>query len=52
MQLVFPEVVIDYKLRTHGMNINITTTTKSDAQAMRLLELMGMPFTKIAKKDD
>jgi large subunit ribosomal protein L5 len=51
-QLVFPEVVFDDILRTHGMNINITTTTKSDAQAMRLLELMGMPFTKIAKKDD
>jgi len=51
-QLVFPEVVFDDILRTHGMNINITTTTKSDAQAMKLLELMGMPFTKIAKKDD
>ena len=51
-QLVFPEVVFDDILRTHGMNINITTSTKSDAQAMRLLELMGIPFTKVAKKDN
>lgn len=45
-QLVFPEVVYDDILRTHGMNINISTTTQSDEQAFKLLELMGVPFAK------
>lgn len=33
-------------LRTHGMNITIITTTNSDKEAYKLLELMGMPFAK------
>jgi large subunit ribosomal protein L5 len=28
------------------MNIAITTSTSSDEQAFRLLELIGVPFTK------
>jgi large subunit ribosomal protein L5 len=28
------------------MNIAITTSTPSDEQAFRLLELIGIPFTK------
>lgn len=45
-QLMFPEVEYDKILRTHGMNITIVTTTNSDKEAYKLLELMGMPFTK------
>jgi large subunit ribosomal protein L5 len=45
-QLMFPEVVYDKILRTHGMNITVVTTTNDDKEAYRLLELMGMPFTK------
>jgi large subunit ribosomal protein L5 len=45
-QLMFPEVVYDNILRTHGMNITIVTTTNDDKEAYRLLQLMGMPFTK------
>jgi large subunit ribosomal protein L5 len=45
-QLMFPEVVYDNILRTHGMNITVVTTTSDDKEAYRLLELMGMPFTK------
>lgn len=45
-QLMFPEVVYDQILRTHGMNINIVTTASSDKEALRLLELFGVPFTK------
>lgn len=45
-QLMFPEVVYDDILRTHGMNITIVTTTNSDKEAFKLLELFGMPFTK------
>ncbi len=44
-QLMFPEVEYD-KLRTHGMNISIVTTAQNDKQAQKLLELIGVPFTK------
>jgi len=45
-QLMFPEVEFDNIIQTHGMNISITTSTSSDEQAFRLLELSGVPFTK------
>ena len=45
-QLMFPEVEFDNIIQTHGMNISISTSTPSDEQAYRLLELMGIPFTK------
>lgn len=45
-QLMFPEVEYDKILRSHGMNITIVTTTDSDKEAMKLLELFGMPFAK------
>lgn len=43
-QLIFPE--IDYMKvdKARGMNISIVTTARSDAEAKRLLQLMGMPF--------
>jgi large subunit ribosomal protein L5 len=43
---MFPEVVYDNIIKTHGMNITVVTTTNSDKEAFRLLELMGMPFEK------
>jgi large subunit ribosomal protein L5 len=45
-QLMFPEVVYDNIIKTHGMNISISTSTSSDKEAYRLLELIGIPFTK------
>ncbi len=45
-QLMFPEVVYDNIIKTHGMNISISTTADNDAEALRLLELVGIPFTK------
>ncbi len=45
-QLMFPEVEYDKILRTHGMNITIVTSAKSDKEAAKLLELAGVPFTK------
>jgi large subunit ribosomal protein L5 len=43
-QLMFPE--IDYMKvdKARGMNISVVTTAKTDEQARRLLQLMGMPF--------
>ncbi|MBR8461570.1 50S ribosomal protein L5 [Campylobacter sp. faydin G-24] len=45
-QLMFPEVEYDKILRTHGMNITITTTANNDKEAFKLLELFGLPFAK------
>jgi large subunit ribosomal protein L5 len=45
-QLIFTEVDYDSIMQVHGMNITMVTTTDSDTQAFRLLELMGVPFTK------
>ncbi|SQB98901.1 50S ribosomal protein L5 [Helicobacter fennelliae] len=45
-QLMFPEVVYDDIMVTHGMNITIVTSAKEDKQAYKLLELFGIPFSK------
>ncbi|OGY18839.1 MAG: 50S ribosomal protein L5 [Candidatus Chisholmbacteria bacterium RIFCSPHIGHO2_12_FULL_49_9] len=45
-QLIFPEVSYDKISKTRGLEITITTTAKEDKLAMRLLELLGMPFAK------
>ncbi len=45
-QLMFPEVVYDDIMVTHGMNITIVTSTQDDKEAFKLLELLGMPFAK------
>jgi large subunit ribosomal protein L5 len=43
-QLLFPE--IDYLKvdKARGMNISMVTTAKTDEEARKLLQLMGMPF--------
>jgi large subunit ribosomal protein L5 len=43
-QLIFPE--IDYLKvdKSRGMNVSVVTTARTDEQARRLLQLMGMPF--------
>jgi large subunit ribosomal protein L5 len=45
-QLMFPEVVYDNIIKTHGMNITIVTSVQDDKQAFTLLEKLGMPFAK------
>jgi large subunit ribosomal protein L5 len=45
-QLMFPEVVYDDIIVTHGMNITIVTSTESDKEAFTLLEMLGLPFAK------
>jgi large subunit ribosomal protein L5 len=45
-QLIFPEIDYDQIDRIRGMQINICTSARNDEQAKRLLELLGMPFTK------
>jgi len=43
-QLLFPE--IDYMKvdKARGMNVSMVTTAKTDEEARKLLQLMGMPF--------
>jgi large subunit ribosomal protein L5 len=45
-QLIFSEISYDEVQRQQGMNINITTTAKTDEEARELLKLMGMPFKR------
>ena len=44
-QIIFPEIHADRVEKTRGMTITITTTAKTDAEALTLLRLMGMPFS-------
>ena len=43
-QLLFPE--IDYMKvdKARGMNVSVVTTARTDEEARKLLQLMGMPF--------
>jgi large subunit ribosomal protein L5 len=43
-QLIFPEIDYSKVEKLKGMNICITTTARTDAEALALLKLMGMPF--------
>jgi large subunit ribosomal protein L5 len=43
-QLVWPEVDYDTIDKVRGMEVSIVTSAKSDDEARRLLQLMGMPF--------
>lgn len=45
-QLMFPEVVYDDIMVSHGMNITFVTSTERDKEAFKLLELLGIPFAK------
>lgn len=45
-QIVFPEIDYDKIERVRSMQVSIITTSKSDKQVYKLLELLGMPFAK------
>ena len=45
-QLIFPEIDYDKIAKIRGMDIVIVTTAQSDAEAFKLLELLGMPFKR------
>ena len=45
-QSVFPEINIAKVEVQQGMNINFVTSSNSDGEAKRMLELFGMPFRK------
>lgn len=45
-QIIFPEIDYNSIDKIRGLQVTITTTAKNDAEAIRLLEMYGMPFIK------
>jgi len=43
-QIIFPEIDLDKIPRITGMDITFVTTAKTDAEALELLTLLGLPF--------
>jgi len=43
-QIMFPEIDIDKVSKITGMDINFVTSANTDAEALELLKLMGLPF--------
>jgi len=43
-QLMFPEIDYMKVEKTRGMNISVVTTAKTDEEARKLLQLIGVPF--------
>jgi large subunit ribosomal protein L5 len=45
-QIIFPEIEYDKVDRVRGFQINIITNADSDEEGARLLELLGMPYSR------
>ena len=45
-QIIFPEIDYDAIDQVRGLDITITTTASTDAEAFALLDAMGMPFAR------
>jgi large subunit ribosomal protein L5 len=45
-QIIFPEIDYDNIDQVRGMDVTITTTAQTDAEAFALLSALGMPFAR------
>ena len=45
-QIIFPEIDYDAIDQVRGLDVTITTTAKTDAEAFALLDALGMPFAR------
>lgn len=45
-QIVFSEINYDLINQVRGLQVTIVTSAKNNEESLRLLELLGMPFTK------
>jgi large subunit ribosomal protein L5 len=45
-QVIFPEIDYNSIDKFRGFQVTFTTSARNDAEAMRLLELFGMPFVR------
>ena len=50
-QNVFPEIDYNQIDKLRGFQVNIITSAKTDQEALRLLELLGMPFTRVQERE-
>lgn len=48
--IVFPEISTDEIEKIVGLEINIVTSAKNDAEGLMLLEKLGFPFKKVEQK--
>jgi large subunit ribosomal protein L5 len=49
-QLIFPEIDYDKIDKIRGMEVSIVTTARTDEEARRLLEQLGVPFERPARQ--
>jgi large subunit ribosomal protein L5 len=47
-QIIFPEIDYNQIDRIRGLQVTIATSARNDQEAIRLLELYGMPFVRQA----
>ncbi len=47
-QVVFPEIDYNRVDKLRGLQVTVVTTARTDEEARRLLELLGMPFARVA----
>ena len=45
-QVIFPEIDYNSIDRMRGLQVVVVTTARTDREGLRLLELLGMPFTR------
>jgi large subunit ribosomal protein L5 len=51
-QVIFPEIDYDSVDQVRGLDITITTTAPTDAEAFALLDALGMPFSREGRPAD
>jgi large subunit ribosomal protein L5 len=50
-QIIFPEIDYDSVQSVRGFDVTITTTAKTDEQALALLKSLGLPFAGETERD-
>ena len=50
-QIIFPEIDYDTVASIRGLDVTITTSAKTDEQALALLRGLGLPFAADDRKD-
>jgi large subunit ribosomal protein L5 len=51
-QIIFPEIDYDAIDQVRGLDVTITTTAQTDAEAFALLDAFGMPFARDGRPAD
>ena len=49
-QIIFPEIDYDAVDQVRGLDVTITTTARTDAEAFALLQALGMPFARDGRR--